>query len=161
MVLNCGVGESSWESPGLQGDLTSQSLRKSVLNICWKDWCRSWGSIILATWFTGKDPDAGKDWRQEKEMTEDEMVRWHHRLDGHEFQQALGVVIDREAWRAVVHGVAKSRTWLNDWTELTTSQKKAGVTIAILARETFRARTIFMERKTLDIDRKGHYSKKT
>ena len=36
-------------------------------------------------WFTGKDPDAGKDWRQEKGMTEDEMVRWHHRFNGHEF----------------------------------------------------------------------------
>ena len=40
----------------------------------------------------GKDPDAGKDWRQnEKGMTEDEMVGWHHRLDGHEFEQAPGV----------------------------------------------------------------------
>ena len=41
---------------------------------------------------TGKDPDAGKDGRQEeKGTTEDEMVRWHHRLEGHEFEQALGV----------------------------------------------------------------------
>ena len=40
----------------------------------------------------GKDPDAGKDWSQEeKGMAEDEMVGWHHRLDGHEFKQALGV----------------------------------------------------------------------
>ena len=38
-----------------------------------------------------KDPDAGKDWRQEKGMTEDEMAGWHHRLNGHEFKQALGV----------------------------------------------------------------------
>ena len=42
-------------------------------------------------------------------MTEDEMVGWHHQLDGHEFEQAL-VVGDREAWRAVIHGVAKSET---------------------------------------------------
>ena len=43
-------------------------------------------------WLIWKDPDAGKDWRQEeKGMTEDEMVRWHHWLDGHEFEQALGV----------------------------------------------------------------------
>ena len=43
-------------------------------------------------WLLGKDPDAGKDWRQEEMGTkEDEMVRWHHRLDGHEFEQALGV----------------------------------------------------------------------
>ena len=44
------------------------------------------------SWVTGKDPDAGKDWRQEgKGMTEDEMVEWHHRLNGHVFEQALGV----------------------------------------------------------------------
>ena len=43
-------------------------------------------------WFTGKNPDAGKDWRQEeKGTTEDEMVGWHHWLDGHEFEQAPGV----------------------------------------------------------------------
>ena len=39
-----------------------------------------------------KDPDAGKDWRQEKWMTEDEMVGWHHWLNGHEFEEAPGVV---------------------------------------------------------------------
>ena len=37
-------------------------------------------------WLIGKDPDAGKDWRQEKGMTEDEMVRWRHQLNGHEFK---------------------------------------------------------------------------
>ena len=42
------------------------------------------------SWLIGKDPDAGKDWRQEKGMTEDEMVGWHHWLNGHEFQQAPG-----------------------------------------------------------------------
>ena len=43
-------------------------------------------------WLIWKDPDAGKDWRQEeKGTTEDEMVGWHHRLNGHEFEQALGV----------------------------------------------------------------------
>ena len=47
-------------------------------------------------WLTGKDPDAGKDWRQEeKGATEGEMFGWHHGLDGHEFEQALGVV-DRQ-----------------------------------------------------------------
>ena len=42
----------------------------------------------VKNWLTGKDPDAGKDWRQEKGTTEDEMVGWHHWLNGHEFQQA-------------------------------------------------------------------------
>ena len=36
------------------------------------------------------------------------MVGWHHQLDGHEFEQASGIGMDREAWRAVVHGVTKS-----------------------------------------------------
>ena len=47
-------------------------------------------------------------------MTENEMVGWHHQSDGHEFEQVPGVVMDREAWRAVVHGVTKSRTRLSD-----------------------------------------------
>ena len=49
-AFNCGVGEDSWESLGLQGDPTSPSERKSVLNIHWKDWCYSWNSSTLATW---------------------------------------------------------------------------------------------------------------
>ena len=53
MLLNCGVGEDSWESLGLQKDMTSQPLRKSVLNIHWKDWCWSWNSNTLATWCEG------------------------------------------------------------------------------------------------------------
>ena len=43
-------------------------------------------------------------------MTDDEMVGWHHRLDGHEFEQALGVGDGQEAWRAAIHGVAESDT---------------------------------------------------
>ena len=53
MLLNCGVGEDSWESLGLQGDPTSPFWRKSVLNIHWKDWCWSWSSNTLATWREG------------------------------------------------------------------------------------------------------------
>ena len=57
-----------------------------------------------------KDLDTEKDRGQEEKGTaEDEMVGWHHRLDGHEFKQASGAVMDREAWRAAVHGVAQSR----------------------------------------------------
>ena len=45
----------------------------------------------VKTWRIWKDPDAGKDWRQEKGATEDEMIGWHHQHDGHEFEQTLGV----------------------------------------------------------------------
>ena len=72
----------------------------------------------VKNWLIGEDPDAGKDWRQEKVTTEDEMVGWHHRLNGHEFEQALGVGDGQEAWHFAVHGVTKSHTPLNDWTEL-------------------------------------------
>ena len=74
----------------------------------------------VKNWLTGKDPDAGKDWRQEeKGTTEDEMVGWHHQLNGHEFDQALGVVMDREAWHAAVHGGTELDTTERlNWTEL-------------------------------------------
>ena len=50
------------------------------------------GPPDLKSWRIGQDPDAGKDWRQEKKgMTVDEMVGWHHWLNGQEFEQALGV----------------------------------------------------------------------
>ena len=47
--------------------------------------------LDVKNWLIWKDPDAGKDWRQEKGTSEDEMVGWYHRLDGHEFEQAPGV----------------------------------------------------------------------
>ena len=50
MLSNCGVGEDSWESLELQ-DQTNPSLRKLILNIHWKDWCWSWNSNSLATWW--------------------------------------------------------------------------------------------------------------
>ena len=49
MLLNCGVGEDSWESLGLQGDPTSPFQRRSVLGVLWKEWCWSWNSSPLAT----------------------------------------------------------------------------------------------------------------
>ena len=91
MLLNCGVREDSWESLGQQGDPTSPSW----VFIGWTD--AEAGSPMLwpldaKNWLIWKDPDAGKDWKQEeKGVTEDEMVGWHHWLYGHEFEQALGV----------------------------------------------------------------------
>ena len=59
--------------------------------------------------------DAGRDWGQEeKGTTEDEMAGWHHQLDGCGLSELQELVMDREAWRAVIHGVAKSQTGLSD-----------------------------------------------
>ena len=71
------------------------------------------------SWLIWKDPDAGEDWGQEeKGTTEDEMVGWHHRLDGHGFGWTLGVGDGQGGLACCIHGVAKSRTWLSNWTEL-------------------------------------------
>ena len=97
MPSNCGAGEDSWESLGLHGDQISQSLRKSTQNIYIGRTDTEAEAPILwpsdaKRWLIGKDPDARKDWRQEeKGVTEDEMVGWHHQLSEHEFEQALGV----------------------------------------------------------------------
>ena len=79
-------------------------------------------------WLIWKDPDAGRDWRQEeKGMTENEMAGWHHWLDGHEFEWTPEVEMDREAWHAVIHGVSKSQTQLSNWTELIVSIKQYSI----------------------------------
>ena len=82
----------------------------------------------VKSWLIGKDPDAGRNWGQEeKGTTEDEMAGWHHwcqSVDWHQnsmdvsLSELRELVMDREAWGATIHGVAKSRTQLSDWTEL-------------------------------------------
>ena len=73
-------------------------------------------------WLIWKDPDAGKDRRQEKGTIEDEMVGWHHQLDGYEFEQAPGVgdgqgnVVYCSPWGPKESDMTE---WLN-WTELNT-----------------------------------------
>ena len=75
-------------------------------------------------WLIWKDPDAGKSWGQEeKRVTEDEMIGWHHQLNGHEFEQTQEVVKNREAWHAPVHGVTKSQTyWATEQQQLFKNQ---------------------------------------
>ena len=90
-----GVREDSWESLGQQGDQTSQSLGNQSWIFIGRTDAGTETPILwppdAKNWFIGKDPDVGKDWRQEeKGTTEDEMVGWCHRLDRHEFEQALG-----------------------------------------------------------------------
>ena len=122
MLLNCGVGEDSWESLGLQGDqpVNPKGNQSWILRtdaeaenpILWPHDGKNW--------LIGKDPAAGKDWRQEKKgMTKDEMVGGHHQLDGHEFEQTLGFG-DGQGGLACCspwdHKESDTTVWLN-WTD--------------------------------------------
>ena len=78
---------------------------------------QSFGHLMQRTDSFKKDPDAGKNWRQEKGMTKDEMVRCHHQLDGHEFEQALGVRDGQGSLQCCsAWGCKESDT--TEWTEL-------------------------------------------
>ena len=125
MLLNCGVGEDSWESLGLQGDpkgnqswiFIGRTDAEAESPILWPP--------DVKNWLIGKDPVAGQDWRQkEKRMTEDKMVGWQHRLNGHEFGWTLKVG-DGQGGLACCspRGCKESDTteWLN-WTDWFTFQ---------------------------------------
>ena len=96
MLLNCGVGEDSWESLGLQEDPASPFWRRSALGFLWKEWCWSWNSNTSAT-----SCEELTHWKRlwcweglgagEKGTTEDEMAGWHHGLNGRESEWPLGV----------------------------------------------------------------------
>ena len=79
------------------------------------------------SWLIGKDSDAGRDWvQEEKGMTEDEMIGWHHWLDGRESEWTLGVGDGQGSLAAAIHGVTKSRIQLSDWTELNWTEWSSG-----------------------------------
>ena len=95
MLLNCGLGEDSWESLGLQGDEPvnpkgnqpwihfGRTNAEAEAPIFW--------SPDANSWLMGKDFNAGKDWGQkEKRAAEDEIVTQHYWFNGHEFEQTLG-----------------------------------------------------------------------
>ena len=122
MLLNCGVGEDSWESLGLQeiqpvhpkgGQswvFIGRTDAEAETPILWLPDAKSW-----LIW---KDPDAGKDWGQEeKGTTEDEMVGCITDSMDMSLGELLELVIDREPWHATVNGVAKSLMGLSDWTD--------------------------------------------
>ena len=124
MLLNCGVGEDSWESLGLQRDPTSPFWRRSALGFLWRDWCWRWNSSTLAT-----SCEELTHWKrlwcweglgEEKGTTEDEMAGCHHWLNGRESEWTPGIG-DRQGGLACCDswGCKESDTteWLN-WTEL-------------------------------------------
>ena len=83
-------------SLGLQGHPSSPVYKRSVLSIHWKDDAEAETQILwprdAKNWLIVKDLGVGKDWRhKEKGVTEDEMVGWYHWLNGHEFEQYLGI----------------------------------------------------------------------
>ena len=96
MLLNCGVGEDSWESLGLQGIPTLPFWRGSALGFLWKEDANAETPVLwpphARSWLTGNDSDAGRDWGQEeKGTTEDEMAGLHHWFNGREFEWTPGV----------------------------------------------------------------------
>ena len=120
MLLNRGVGEDSWESLGLQEDQVTPKGNQSWVFIGGTD-AEAETPILwppdVKNWLILKDPDAGRNWRQEKGMREDEMIGWHHWL-AMSLSKLRELVMNREDWHAAAHGVTKSQTWLSNWTAL-------------------------------------------
>ena len=125
MLLICGVGEDSWESLYCKEIQPVHPKRNQSWIFIGRTDVEAETPILwppdAKNWLIGEDPDAGKNQRREKKgTTEDEMVGWHHRLNGHEFEQAPGVgdgqgsLVCCSPWGCKVLDTTE---WLN-WTEI-------------------------------------------
>ena len=108
------VLEKTPESPLDSKEIKLVNPGKSTLNITWKGWSEApvfWASDANS-WLIGKDPDAGKDWAQEKRASEDEIAGGHHQYDEHELGQTLG---DGEGQEDLVYCSPSGSRVCYDW----------------------------------------------
>ena len=111
--------ESPWDSKEMKPVSPKGNPRKSTLNIHWKDWCWSWSSNTWATWCEDltywKRTRCWEKLREGGEVgTEDEMVGWHHWLNGYEFEQTLGDEKQRSLEYCSPWGCKDMTEWLNN-----------------------------------------------
>ena len=137
MLLNCGV-EDSWESLDWKEIQPVHSEGDQPWDFFGRNDAKAETPILQPPqekrWLIGKDSDAGRDWGQEEKGTADnEMAGCVTDSMDASLSELRELVMDREAWRAAIHGVAKSQTRLRDWTELNWTEPTVSLDLSLNA----------------------------